>query len=87
MKGGGQTFSSNSIFPVQQTMNGIGHRVNRFFGLATNTLRNKRRRDFPSQRSRANSSVNVYLTPTYDAACNLASSGASRGVSELHLSG
>ena len=34
----------------------------------------------------ANSSENVYLTPTYDGACNLASSGASCGVSGLHLS-
>ena len=37
--------------------------------------------------SSANSSDNVYLTPTYDFACNLASSGALCGVSELHLSG
>ena len=28
------------LFPVQQTMNGIGHRVKCFFGLATNTLKN-----------------------------------------------
>ena len=35
----------------------------------------------------ANSFGNVYLTPTYDSACNLASSGASCGVSELHFSG
>ena len=26
-----------SLFPVQQTTSGIGHRVNSFFGLATNT--------------------------------------------------
>ena len=30
-------FLSCSIFPVQQTTNGIGHRVKYFFGLATNT--------------------------------------------------
>ena len=35
----------------------------------------------------ANSFGNVYLTPTYDSACNLASSGASCGVNELHFSG
>ena len=35
----------------------------------------------------ADSSDNVHPTPTYDAACNLASSGASCGVGELHLSG
>ena len=35
----------------------------------------------------ANSSGNVYLTPTYDSTCNLASSEASCGVSEMHLSG
>ena len=35
----------------------------------------------------ANSSGNVYLSPTYDSACNLVSSEASCGVSELHLSG
>ena len=29
---------------------------------------------------------NVYLTPTWDSACNLASSGALCGVSELYLS-
>ena len=34
-----------------------------------------------------NSSGNVYLTPTYDSACNLAISGASCGVNELYLSG
>ena len=33
----------------------------------------------------ANSSNNVYLTPAYDGACNLANSGASCGVSGLHL--
>ena len=27
-----------SLFPVQQTTSGIGHRVSSFFGLATNTL-------------------------------------------------
>ena len=27
-----------SLFPVQQTTSGIGHRVKEFFGLATNTL-------------------------------------------------
>ena len=27
-----------SLFPVQQTTSGIGHRVKYFFGLATNTL-------------------------------------------------
>ena len=35
----------------------------------------------------ANSSDNVYRTPTYDSACNLASSRPSCGVSELHFSG
>ena len=34
----------------------------------------------------ADSSDNVHLNPTYDASCNLASSGDSCGVSELHLS-
>ena len=33
-------FSFCSLFPVQQTTSGTGHRVNKvvFFGLATNTL-------------------------------------------------
>ena len=35
----------------------------------------------------ANSSDNAYLTPTFKSVCNLASSRASCGVSELHLSG
>ena len=34
----------------------------------------------------ANSSDNVYLTPTYDGACNFAGSGAPCSVNELHLS-
>ena len=44
--GGGQTFSSYCLFPVQQTINGIGHRVKCFYGLATNTLKNKKRTRF-----------------------------------------
>ena len=33
-----QTFLCRSLFPVQQTTSGIGHRVKFFFGLANNTL-------------------------------------------------
>ena len=37
--------------------------------------------------SYANSGGNIYLIPTYDAACNLASPGVSCSVREMNLSG
>ena len=47
----------------------------------------KKRRLRRSAVSCANCNGNVYLTLTYDAACNLGSTGASCGVSETHLGG
>ena len=61
-----QTFSFVSLFPVQQTMSGIGHHVNKFFvffrGLATNTTLNVRN----------NNNVVLYILDTGSGYCSVA---------------
>ena len=53
-----------SLFPVQQTTSGIGHRVSSFFGLATNTL-NVRNNNNNNNNNTTDEKINCCITWSY----------------------